>query len=74
MVPANQIPAWTSKTFINLSRAGLMLIAYSLALPTAHARTWTNPDGKEADMSKPVQVFIHMGQSNMPGFGKVPGD
>lgn len=26
-------------------------------------------DGKEADMSKPVQVFILMGQSNMLGFG-----
>ncbi len=29
------------------------------------------PDGKEADMSKPVQVFIMMGQSNMVGMGKV---
>jgi len=29
-----------------------------------------DPDGKEADMSKPVQVFILMGQSNMLGFGK----
>mgnify|MGYP002622000529 CR=1 FL=1 len=28
-----------------------------------------DPDGKEADMSKPVQVFILMGQSNMLGFG-----
>ena len=31
------------------------------------------PDGKEADMSKPVQVYILMGQSNMLGFGKVQG-
>lgn len=31
-----------------------------------------DPDGKEADMSKPVQVFIMMGQSNMLGFG-TPG-
>jgi hypothetical protein len=31
-----------------------------------------DPDGKEADMSKPVQVFILMGQSNMVGFGN-PG-
>jgi hypothetical protein len=29
------------------------------------------PDGKEADMSKPVQVFILMGQSNMCGMGNV---
>lgn len=29
------------------------------------------PDGKEADMSKPVQVFLIMGQSNTLEFGKV---
>ena len=29
-----------------------------------------DPDAQEADMSKPVQVFIMMGQSNMLGFGK----
>jgi hypothetical protein len=28
-----------------------------------------DPDGKEAGMSKPVQVFILLGQSNMLGFG-----
>lgn len=32
-----------------------------------------DPDGSEADMSQPVQVFILMGQSNMLGFGKVNG-
>jgi Carbohydrate esterase, sialic acid-specific acetylesterase len=31
------------------------------------------PDGKPADMSKPVQVFILLGQSNMVGAGKVKG-
>jgi hypothetical protein len=31
--------------------------------------TLPDPDGKEADTSKPVQVFILMGQSNMLGFG-----
>lgn len=30
-----------------------------------------DPNGQPADMSKPVQVFILMGQSNMLGFGKV---
>ena len=30
-------------------------------------------DGKPADMTKPVQVFILMGQSNMVGLGKVSG-
>ena len=31
------------------------------------------PDCKPADMTKPVQVFILMGQSNMVGLGKVGG-
>jgi len=31
------------------------------------------PDGKPADMSKPVKVFILMGQSNMVGMGKITG-
>ncbi len=31
------------------------------------------PDGKPAEMSKPVQVFILLGQSNMVGLGKVEG-
>ncbi len=31
------------------------------------------PDGKAADMSKPVKVFILLGQSNMVGAGKVAG-
>jgi len=29
------------------------------------------PDGKPADMTKPVKVFILMGQSNMCGMGNV---
>ena len=28
-----------------------------------------DPDGRPADMSKPVQVYILLGQSNMLGFG-----
>ena len=31
------------------------------------------PDGQSADMNKPVQVFICLGQSNMVGLGKVTG-
>jgi len=31
------------------------------------------PDDKPADMSKPVKVFILMGQSNMVGMGKILG-
>jgi len=33
-----------------------------------------DPDGKPADMKKPVKVFILLGQSNMLGFGKITGD
>ncbi|MFT4547516.1 MAG: hypothetical protein ACI9MB_001463 [Verrucomicrobiales bacterium] len=32
-----------------------------------------DPDSEEADMSKPVQVYILMGQSNMLGAGRVSG-
>lgn len=32
-----------------------------------------DPDGEEADMSKPVQVYILMGQSNMVGSGRIKG-
>lgn len=34
-----------------------------------------DPDGRPADLSKPVQVYILLGQSNMLGFGKIqPGN
>jgi len=36
-------------------------------------QTLPDPDGKPADMSKPVQVYILMGQSNMVGAGKIGG-
>ncbi len=32
-----------------------------------------DPDSKPADMSRPVQVYILLGQSNMLGFGKTNG-
>lgn len=36
-----------------------------------HAADLPDPDGKPADMSKPVQVFLIMGQSNTLEMGKV---
>ena len=45
--------------------------AVILAVATAAARAEAPP--KAADMSKPVQVFILMGQSNMVGLGKISG-
>ena len=47
----------------------LFFVPLSQAAPPVH-----DPDGKLANMSKPVQVYILLGQSNMLGFGKVAGD
>ena len=49
-----------------------------LASPALQAEAPINdklpdPDGQPSDMSKPVQVFILLGQSNMLEFGKVKG-
>jgi hypothetical protein len=38
------------------------------------AQSLPDPDGKPANMSKPVQVFIIMGQSNTLEMGRVGGD
>ena len=45
----------------------------ALALSTIAASASDLPGAKPADMTKPVQVFILMGQSNMVGLGKVGG-
>jgi hypothetical protein len=53
-------------------KASCLLATLSLALAgvsTAETKL-PDPDGKPADMTKPVQVYILMGQSNMLGFGK----
>jgi len=58
----------------------LAAMAMGLASASAAEKTSTDPrqqlpdpDGKPADMSKPVQVFILLGQSNMLGAGKIAG-
>lgn len=55
----------------------IAVAACALAAMPARAEDATTsiprPDGKPADMSKPVQVFILLGQSNMVGLGKVKG-
>lgn len=49
-------------------KAGLFgLLVLLLALPAL--AQLPDPDGKEADMTKPVQVYILLGQSNMVGSG-----
>lgn len=54
----------------------LVAVLTLLSLSAIHAdETLPDPDGKPADMSKPVQVYILLGQSNMLGFGKIgPAD
>jgi len=50
------------------------LVSFNLAVLAAELpKELPAPDGKEADMSKPVQVYILLGQSNMLGMGKVAG-
>jgi hypothetical protein len=49
----------------------LVLLAGAVLAPLAGAQD--APGSKPADLSKPVQVFILMGQSNMVGLGKITG-
>ena len=51
----------------------MVLAATSLAAETALGQSPPKPDGKPAEMTKPVKVFILMGQSNMVGMGKIAG-
>ncbi len=58
----------------------LLMVILSAANAPAAGATDTDPqtqpsmpDGKPADMTKPVQVFILLGQSNMVGLGKIAG-
>jgi hypothetical protein len=55
----------------------IALVMTLLVLPATAAdkiEPLPDPDGKPADMSKPVKVYILMGQSNMLEMGKVAGD
>ncbi len=57
-----------------LSALTMGLLASS-ALAAELPEPLPDPDGKAADMSKPVQVYILLGQSNMVGAGKIgPAD
>lgn len=53
---------------------GLSLLASTSALAAPTHDHLPDPDGQPADMSKPVKVFIVMGQSNTLEMGKVKGD
>ena len=67
----------TRSTRIGIVSALIALAMALLVLPAAAAEVpaqLPRPDDKPADMSKPVQVYILMGQSNMLGAGRVAGD
>jgi hypothetical protein len=54
---------------------GAVLLALLVlpAMATDIPNPLPDPDGKPANMSKPVQVYILMGQSNMLGYGTIAG-
>ena len=53
--------------------ASLLMALPGAAKDPSAGQTLPDPDGKPADVSKPVQVFIIMGQSNTLEFGS-PAD
>lgn len=62
-----------------LSRIAVVVVSGSFvsaspALAQDGPRTIPRSDGSPADMTRPVQVFILLGQSNMVGLGKVTGE
>ena len=52
---------------------GASVVAAAEPATPAASQSLPRPDGKPADMTKPVQVFILLGQSNMVGKGKIAG-
>ena len=58
-----------ARSYIASSAFGI----WSLRRATPHDQQDPKPNGKYADMTKPVQGFIRMCQSNMVGMGKVTG-
>ena len=58
----------------SLLSAAALTLSFAPVAVGADAAALPDPDGKPADMSKPAQVYILLGQSNMLGFGKIePG-
>ncbi|MFT6562438.1 MAG: hypothetical protein ACJAX6_000821, partial [Limisphaerales bacterium] len=49
-----------------------LLVGLTLSV-SAKEKPLPDPDGKPANMTKPVQVYILLGQSNMLGAGRVSG-
>jgi hypothetical protein len=62
-----------SRSRLPATNKPLLLILACVGSVVTHAQEITRHDGKPADMAKPVQVFILLGQSNMVGLGKITG-
>jgi hypothetical protein len=61
-----------TKQLINFRSTGFIILLLCVSFVKADEPIKIpTPDGKPADMSRPVQVFILLGQSNMVGAGKV---
>ena len=58
----------------SLGTASVFAVMVLLIVSPASAWQLPDPDGKPADMTKKVKVFIIMGQSNTLEMGKVKGD
>lgn len=56
---------------IRLFCSALLLVWQTAACAADIPAQLPDPDGKPADQSKPIQVYIMLGQSNMLGFGRV---
>src|SRR6187399_2336851 len=60
------------KSRFHIVLAALLLVPLTVcAADKPDAVPLRRPDDKAADMTKPVQVYVMMGQSNMLGFGRV---
>ena len=77
MKAASQLTMQPRHTTRRASVLSFVAIAALIVVPfgaiAAEPAPIQKPDGKPADMSKPVQVFILLGQSNMVGMGRIAG-
>ncbi|MEO1525287.1 MAG: sialate O-acetylesterase [Planctomycetota bacterium] len=65
-----------SATRLSATRLSATRLCFSIMLCFSITASFADealpdPDGKPADLSQPVQVYILLGQSNMLGFGKI---
>jgi len=62
----------TNSSLVRFCRTLCVTVVFTVAAADVPAQL-PKSDGKPADMTKPVQVYILMGQSNMVGLGKIAG-